>query len=335
MPILILHLFMFLFYKPDKGDLLRMGYLIDLYPNYRTIFNNEFNKPINFTKITDKPSKKQFKIFTIGDSFSEQKNYGYKNYIADSGISVLHYDRSLHKNQIETLYNLLNGNFFEKFTFEYLILEIIERDVIELVEIIDTTKILSYVDVKLLAQQEKPLEDHSYKFPSNRLFKFYYSTIQYYLNDDYLFHNKVYKTKINEALFSTDKKELLFYHGDVNSTKKNNKLENVLKINNLLNNIDNKLSKKGIKLIVLIAPNKYTVYYPYITHQENFPKPEFFQLFGEMKKTYTSIDALSIFSNNITRKKDLYFYDDSHWSPWASQLVAKEIKKELILTKEQ
>ena len=30
-------------------------------------------------------------------------------------------------------------------------------------------------------------------------------------------------------------------------------------------------------------------------------------------------------SQVLKTKKDIYFFDDTHWSPWGSQLIAKEL----------
>lgn len=70
------------------------------------------NLTVKFTLINIQKEKQKGKILIIGDSFSEQDNYGYKNYLAEQN-SVLYIDRFLSGNQIQTLYELSNGDFLK------------------------------------------------------------------------------------------------------------------------------------------------------------------------------------------------------------------------------
>lgn len=45
----------------------------------------------------------------------------------------------------------------------------------------------------------------------------------------------------------------------------------------------------------------------------------------KMPKKYLYVNSKQILSDAIIKQKDVYFYDDTHWSPWASKLIANEI----------
>jgi len=45
----------------------------------------------------------------------------------------------------------------------------------------------------------------------------------------------------------------------------------------------------------------------------------------KFNKKYIWIESKEVISSNINQKKDLYFYDDTHWSPWSSKIIADEI----------
>ncbi|WP_278020214.1 hypothetical protein [Flavobacterium ginsengisoli] len=75
------------------------------------------------------------------------------------------------------------------------------------------------------------------------------------------------------------------------------------------------------------APDKYDLYYDYILDKTNFPKPLFFQYLGFLKKDYIYIDSKRKLLDQLEVKKDMYFYDDTHWSPVASKIIANEIDK--------
>lgn len=78
-------------------------------------------------------------------------------------------------------------------------------------------------------------------------------------------------------------------------------------------------------MIVLICPNKYDLYYNYITQNGECPKPLFFTYWNNVHKHYIEIESMKILSDAVKTQKDVYFYDDTHWSPVSSQSIAKNI----------
>jgi hypothetical protein len=336
-PILLLHLFTFVYYSTaESPDLLRLGYIIDLYPNYcKTAFPKTLEQKINYTLVSEKPIRRKFKVMTIGDSFSEQFGYGYKNYLSKNEASkVLHLDRFLANNQIETLYQLAQGDFFEQYEVEYVILQNIERNFITNIEGINLKKKLTFDEINHLIAKKPQNEKApaSYKFPSNTVLKFPYYTLQNYSKETYLFEGTVYKTALSRNFFSVNNQELLFYYNDVVSAKKNNIKDNVRKLNRILNDLNDLLKKKNVTLIVLPAPDKYDLYYDYIVDKSKLPKPLFFEHLKKMSKNYIYVDSKSVLSAALAhnRQKDIYFYNDTHWSPWASQLIASSIEKTIL-----
>ena len=61
------------------------------------LLENEINDvKISYTRISDLPKKRKFKILTIGDSFSEQGHYGYQNILSKMNHwEILNIDNSL------------------------------------------------------------------------------------------------------------------------------------------------------------------------------------------------------------------------------------------------
>jgi hypothetical protein len=320
----------------ESPDLLRLGYIIDFYPNYyKTTFSKTLEQKINYTLVSEKPIQRKFNVMTIGDSFSEQFGYGYKNYLSKNEASkVLHLDRFLANNQIETLYQLAQGDFFEQYEVEYVMLQNIERNFITNIEDINLKKKLTIDELNVLIAKKPQNETRStgFKFPSNTVLKFPFYTVQYCLKETYLFEGTVYKTALSKHFFSVDNKELLFYYNDVVSAKKNNIEDNVRQLNTILNDLNALLKKKNVKLIVLPAPDKYDLYYEYIVDKSKLPKPMFFEHLKKMPKDYIYVDSKSVLSAALAnnRQKDIYFYNDTHWSPWASQLIASSIEKTIL-----
>jgi hypothetical protein len=331
LPIIFLQVYTMLFYTTLKGDLFRLGYIVDN-SDYRYIFKEEFERDIYFTNISDinLNSQYEYTVLTIGDSFSEQKGSGYQNYLAkNDSIKIIHFDRFLNNNPIQTLYGILNGDFFNNINVDYVVLQSIERAFVKRTKKIDTKKII------LIDSLIKEIKGHKFnlnkeglsdKLFSDRIFKFPLYNILYFL-DDNAYVSQTYRVNTKENLFSVNKNELLFYFGDLENMKINNDLESVFNLNKELNNLSNKLKEKGIKLIVLPSPDKLDFYYDYIVDNKKYPKPLFFEHLEKMPKDYLFVNSKQILSGEMKNKKDIYFYDDTHWSPWASQIIAGELSK--------
>jgi hypothetical protein len=80
---------------------------------------------------------------------------------------------------------------------------------------------------------------------------------------------------------------------------------------------------------VLPAPDKYSIYYKYIVSKDKYEKPLFFQHLEKEIKDYIYIESDKILKNAIENDNDIYFFDDSHWSPKAAKIVASDILKEI------
>jgi hypothetical protein len=330
-PFILLFGFSLFFYSTDKGDLIRVGYIMDWH-NYTPgkIFNEAYNQPIHFTKISEinLKTKHHYKVLTIGDSFSEQDSYGYKNYLSkNDSISLLYYDRFLHENPIETLFGVVNGNLLDSIQIDYIILQSIERILVKRAIQTDTSKVILIDSLNKFFTIEKLKSKkliHADKLFSNVMLKFALNNAAYLIND-HAYKSETYKVKTTKQLFSVNKNELLFYFEDLQYVGNNANDKSLNILNNELNILSEKLKKRGIKLIFLPSPDKFDIYYPYIENKEKYPAPVFFENFNKLKKDYLYVDTKRILSEAIKVQKDIYYYDDTHWTPYASILLANEL----------
>ncbi|MDV7188606.1 hypothetical protein R3X25_15090 [Lutibacter sp. TH_r2] len=326
LPFFLLYFITYLFYSSSQSpDLLRLGYIPNIYKNYRSIFPNNNNE--KFEKLSDTKNK-TFKILTIGDSFSEQGGEGYKNVLANN-YSILHVDRFLSNNQFQTLINLINGDFFDNKQFEYVILQCVERYIMDNIENLNFNKKIMLLEIDSLSLKHKKNQKSkksNYKFFSKATFKIPYSMSKFYFQENYLSNQVVYNVELNSnTLFSNNSSKLLFYYYDLMSTKKSNLPTNAIKLNNILNQIQKKLKEKNVKLLFLPSPDKYDLYYNHIKDKKHFRKPLFFNNMIDLKKDYYYINSKSILSSSSY--KDIYYYDDTHWSPIAAKIIAEEISE--------
>ncbi len=320
------------FYK-EEGDLVRMGYLYTN-PSPKSNVSNQFLSTIdtNFLHISkiDTHLNNTFDIFTIGDSFSEQEGLGYQNFITKKNSSVLHFDRFLsHPNQIQRLIEIANGDLLDSLKINYILLQVVERSILRDCNNLDFSKSITLNSIKKSIAKQKNKKNTIKKdfFFNTKTIKAPFFNIQYLFIDKPI-GAKTYKVKTNtNTLFSGNPDNLLFYYDDVNRLDKKNNLYEIEQVNTVLNKINTLLSNKNIKLLVMISPDKYDVYYPYIQNKKMYSKPIFFSHFDSLKKSYIYIPTFKILSKASKQKQNLYYYDDTHWSPIAAKIIADEVSK--------
>lgn len=323
------------FYKKDKGDLLRLGYIFETNDyDIKVLFKKYFDREIEYKQVSEinLDSVNTFDFVSIGDSFSAQGVIGYQNCLVhDSNIKLLDIDRDLYDSPIKTLHDLINGGFFDKNKTKYVILQNVERGFVERGKSVSKTDKFTIDSLKhiFINKNKLKLEKEHEKKPKDQFFsKENIRFIMYnfnYLYDDNANVSQTYKVNTTNNLFSVSDNELLFFEDDIKVLGTNNDKKLIENLNVELNYLSDKLAKLNIKLVVLPSPDKYSAYYDYIVEKEKYEKPIFFDHFNTLKKKYIYINSKEILAKAIKNQKDVYFYDDTHWSPIASDLIASEI----------
>ena len=109
LPFFVLYIVTFSFYSDaENPDLLRVGYIPNIDKGYMKALDS--NRKVKFELLSETQNK-EFKILTIGDSFSNRASIGYNNMLADN-FSVLNADTFRAENQFQTIIKLINGDFF-------------------------------------------------------------------------------------------------------------------------------------------------------------------------------------------------------------------------------
>lgn len=328
-----------LYSETESPDLIRLGYIPNIYKDYgKDLLAPKEEKSV---KLTASKTKK-YKVMTIGDSFSEQTGIGYKNFLAED-YTVLHIDRFISGNQIQTLINLANGDFFSKYEIEYVVLQNIERHIVDNILEVQTNSKLdnAQIDSIVKAYNAPPpaattttpapapkTEESKYEFFSRTTLEFpLYALPNYFFNHNYLSHKRVYNYDLNSKnYFSNHSDKLLVYDVDVSQAPQNGDMENCKKLNKILNDLSGKLKKKNVKLIFLPSPDKYDLYYDLIQDKRDLVKPTFFDNFGKLSKEYIYIDSKKVLTKHIHTQPDLYYYDDTHWTTFAAKIISNSIK---------
>lgn len=333
LPFIIFYFLNICFYNKQEGDLVSLGYLYSN-PSPKSLIKSQYKLNKHYTLLSeiDLTTKRKFKIITIGDSFSEQGNLGYKNFLGNKGLSVLHIDRFISENNpTQTLVQLLNSNFFDYISADYIVLQSVERSFNIRNEKIDFDMT---IDLDILSNQ---INRHKNKTPKNKtpnydLHFFSEATLKAPLtNIQYYFKPKPkysptfkYKSKSNN-LFSNAPNELLFYKDDINNMNIKNDSLTIFRSIKVIEDINDKVAIQNIKLIMLVSPDKYDLYFNFIKDNEHLTTPLFFKIYEQTQKNYINVDSYKILNEKIKSEKDIYFYDDTHWSPKGAKIIADEI----------
>lgn len=326
-PFLLLHLINVLFYDVNDGDLIRVGYLYSNPCSNKTI-NSQFQIKKTYQQVSqiDLSKENKFDVITFGDSFSDQDSLGYQNYLAQKGFSVLDIDKSLGENSIDRLIKFANGDFFDKVKTNYVVLETVERRFIDYAQSANITSCHQTNSIKKnIRSIQREHKSEELEFFSETTLKAPLSNILYEFEDKpQTSQTFKVRTRTNN-LFSNHPNHLLFYQDDYLFLPQKNSYSELNKANSVINNIQEILKKKNIKLVLLIAPDKFDIYYPYISHKEKYSEPLFFQNLDSLPKKYIILESYKVLSEAIKQKKNIYYYADTHWSPIGAELIADEI----------
>jgi len=320
------HVLMWLFFtskifglddQTSTGDLSRMSYQIDM------IRPKKLEYTLKKSFIYDKTFYNQdIDMITIGDSFSHGGGGGLNPYYQDYLATI--YDKKIlninpikYDQFIETAIGLHNSGFLKEKKVKYVLIQSVER-----FSAIRFSKDIHYaqfnlknpeISNKIFSVQHQDISiinTANYKLP------YYYMAYKFKENPK----KDVHRLKLTKELF-TNHKDFLVFDGDIKNIPQFTQ-KNVAIINKNFNELARVLKKDGIKLIFMPTTDKYDMYYSYIKNNTH-PKNPFFDLIRPLHKEYIFVDVKAILKPLIDKgKKDIYFVDDTHWSPRGSQAVA-------------
>ena len=326
LPFLTLALIFHFFYSSSGGDLNRIG-KISVSEDYRSDFINY--EPVLFdTYFND--SMRDYDFITIGDSFSRQGNNGYQNFLVKNySYQVLDLSTNYEVgNPLEFALRLSNSDFFGKVNTRYLVVEIVERSISGRVDI----------DFHISGESIRPDFNERESLSSTHLEKFVRfirDSIQFslfsllYSFDDKAFFSQVYKVETSQPLFSKNKNYLLYFYQDYLATENNVfSSQEVNDLHRILQTIQSNLDKHDVELIFFIAPDKLSIYSDYLDSDYSSSTYAFY--LQQLDKNYIFVDLHSPLIKKVQDGlQDVYYYDDTHWSPKGAEIVAIEINNKI------
>ena len=251
------------------------------------------------------------KVCTIGDSFSNLGIYGYQNYLVHLlGFKIINFLRG-DIGQLDIAIALLNSEIIDSSNCRIFILSSVDRDVIYH---------LTNINFEML--YEKPLKINVKPNKNNDNNSLYnlFSFIRLKLNYD----NPIFKHNLKQECFTHSRysKVLFNYKDDMNFL--NTSKIDITKAKENLTLLNKKISEKGIKLIFLIAADKYDVYRPFMT-DNSLPIDTTTDELSNIPDVFV-INTKSMLQEMVKNgEKDVYMVNDTHWSYKASEAVARKL----------
>ena len=309
-----------------SGDYTRVGYIAGsnyaAKPLYRGTRSHIENADYNGEPVD---------ILTIGDSFSNgcgRKWFYYQDWIASTrSLNILNMQRLTGADFFESIVIMLNSGFLDTLHPKAIVFERLERHVIDsLSGNMDMDQTLPIEQVRKDFQELRYVNNPpSIGFLNIGNLKFLLYSVLRKIRDD-AFFSKVYTHDLSRSFFNVRKdRSLIFAYEDIEHLSRENDAS-IKKVNENLNVLAEKLSKKGIKLYFMPVVDKYNLYSDFLVRNP-YPTSHFFEKLRPLPKKYQFIDTKRSLLPLIEKgEKDVYWADDSHWSWSAPKKILEDVQ---------
>lgn len=316
--------------QDNSGDLMRLG-LIDSGPEYTDSILAGDVLPEVYYESQDNDSLLRLDtcdVVVIGDSFSHGGGVGkqgdYVNYLAhDSGRRVVVFTPggNAQLSPIQMAYDALKLGAIDSTNVKNLVVQEVERYLVgrhcDFVN--NHTSLPRPVAEEKAAVAEKP-KDVS---PLLRV-------------KDYVFYhlfgaNPIYNGRLSQPLFGGEKPDVLYFYDDDVKLGLDVTADQQQAIVDCYDQLIAMAQQKGVNLVLVVACDKYDLYQKFIVDNpypaktlnediEQWMAPEL-DRFVISKRVLQPLVEQGV--------KDVYLFNDTHWSPASSRIVAREVINKL------
>ena len=317
-PVIIFFFIISCFLPPISGDLTRLG-------NFSEAdfgCNEPFPEMIVKSDIgTSNPN-----IIVLGDSFSE-RNIWQSVVMAKRGDKILTFNW-VDPKSLDRWVSSLKKRYP---TVKYLIIETVERS--------SLSRFNQPQDL-FFDHKESPLKNNSYKTDSLRDTSFFHAmhdpvyALFALFNSYNLINNnfKILKSGpvivaplTTSKLFSSKRSDLLIYYQD-DDLKKSWTSDQITNAVDHLGRLNELSRQNGIRLIVIVVPDKSTAYRKYFKYsQYNNQSSDFWKEIDKQKLCQVNLGR--VINNNVEKTRDLYLPDDTHFSTKGFVLMGLAVSK--------
>ena len=314
----------------NSGDLMRLG-LIEGGPEYTDSIIKSTALPEVYYESQDNDSLLRLDtcdVVVIGDSFSHGGGVGregdYVNFLThNSGLHVVLFTPGGDPQQspMQMTYDALNLGVIDSTNVKNLVVQEVERYIVSRHStFVNNHTSLPRPDVN---QDETAVEKPKEASPLLRV-------------KDYVFYhlfgaNPIYHARLSQPMFGGKEPNMLYFYNDDVKLSLDVSADEQQAIRNCYGQLIALASEKGVNLIIVIACDKYDMYqdfiidnpYPAKSLNENIERwmaPELDHFVIAKRVLHPLVEQGT---------KDVYLFNDTHWSPASSRLIAGEIMKKL------
>lgn len=313
----------------NSGDLMRLG-LIDCGPEYADSIGAQLLPDVYYTGVEDDSLLRRdtCDVLVIGDSFSHGGGMGkkgdYVNYLAhQSGRKVVVFtpqDPTL-TSPMQIAYDVLSLGCIDSTNVKNLVVEEVERYLVD--------RHCTFVTTHTSIPRPDPSQETSSAAPDQ-------NTGPLMRVKDFLFYhlfgaNPIYTLTLSRPVFGgVEPDKLYFYNEDV-QLGFGVTAEQQRQIIDCYEKVIARAREKGVNLVLLVACDKYDMYQDVVIDN---PYPA--KTLNEDIARWMAPEAdCFVFSKQVLHPlveqgvRDVYLYNDTHWSPSSSSIIADEVIKKI------
>ncbi|MDE6283094.1 MAG: hypothetical protein K2L97_03790 [Muribaculaceae bacterium] len=312
--------YFYFFLRPQMvGDLGELGKII-----FDRAYTERMYQPVlsNDMPLLYAPGDTLQSVVTVGDSFTQQRPNGYQSFLSEiiaQPITNISIKRGTTPEQ--ALSDMINSGFFDgQSQVEWVILETVERELVDRWLMLDTTSTVKQFAIEVNPPSAGDGGD-SRGF-AGRIFK---QGIDWLKIVSGLEESPVKSVRLSRDCFTEPGKEdmLYFYVSDLGRLSVTDK--ELAEVTKRIESMRHRLALRGIKMLFMVAPDKYELYQHLAVDN---PHPV-----RQLGQQLLQLDSLGYVVNplpELTRmtdagEQDIFMADDSHWSPKASSTAARLI----------
>ena len=273
-----------------------------------------------FTTFQDEDEVRQGKVdvLTVGDSFSQFSNTGYQNYLAIKGVDIANFARYYMFNPVQKVADLLRFGYVDSTNVKLIMLEVGERRLTE------HFGAVAFDNVSMRQAPKKNVVKDNGKWSLSRTRDYLY----YRLNVNNI--NPVLTASLDRCFFSSEQPRKLYFYRDEIEQGVSISEQEAIKIKKKLEELNVLAKESGVEVMMIVPPDKYDVYQAYITDNP-YPRKTINEDLEQWIGDCPDIVLLKESIEPLVDKgeKDVYLFNDTHWSFKAQQAAAEQIYRRL------
>ena len=236
------------------------------------------------------------------------------------GLTVANCRRSLYENPLQYACNILDWGAVDSTNIDVLVVEVVERDF--------ALRISDFKESKV----EVPEPESAPGGEKRNANEWSLLRARDFILYRFAGRSPVYVVDLNRDFFSSrEPNKLYFYDGDIKNGLSIDETV-VPKVKNVFEVLTRKAHERGIRLMLMVAVDKYDLYQDCITdnpYPQKRVNEDIREIFGDIPEVMLCKDCLQPLLEK--GEKDVFLFDNTHWSYKGSEAVGKELSRRIPL----